>query len=317
MFAALIAVSLAYDPIPKTKYEGSIAVLALHQGQRIHIFNPSGKLEKTVELKDISEQAEAVKLSRDARSALLMTHRDSVIRIGGKAYRAYSIYLIDLNGLNKPKLLIENKATTKWVFGSNGSNAYGSLLDEGKQPKKPGQNNKEYSTSWTIDLKSGILKAIELPSEHHIVDITADGETLLTMTRLEKKLCAALIPVKTLKPELIPFDQSLLPRGIASDGRKILAVDYTDVVKGGTADPIIYDLKSKSKQLIAVPNGASYPSAYAFGVDGKRICYIANYKDPDTFRESHRLFTANMDGTNQKMIYEAKAGEVLSDCDWR
>lgn len=316
MLAIVLVSTLAAAPIPKSTYEGSIAVVVVtNRTQQILIFNPSGQLQKTFDLKDISESAHMLKLCRDANSALLMTRRNNLIQYGGQNYLSFSIYLIDLTGTNKSKLLVENKSCYAWVFSHDGRNVYGSYLDEDKQPKGAGEN--EPFKSWSIDLKSTIFKPLNLPSGHRIVDITADGGTLLTMTKVENKFCAARVPVKTLKPEIIPFDQSLLPRGIAPDGRKILAVDYTDLEKGGTADHIIYDPESKSKRLIKVPDGASYLTAYAFGLDGKRICFIATYKDPDTLRESSRLFTANVDGTNQKMIHETKEGKVLSDCDWR
>jgi hypothetical protein len=322
MWAIALVSTLVGAPIPKTPHEGRIAVVVAQPSQMLLILNPSGQVEKKIDLNDIPDRVYSVKLSRDARSALIICTSEHTFRIGNQLTNTKSGYLIDLTGENKPKRLIEKQFSPSWVINRGGNKAYGSNIDVEKYLKR-GQSLAFDCQNWCIDIKTGVSEPIGLPANHFIIDLSADDETFLTSTVIEERNCAALVSLKTWKP-MVLTDVNFELYGIAPNGKRILARDNGS--DGEMMDPlrrekgiIVFDLNSKSKRMIDRPEGSSTRFAFSYGADGKRICFIAYFSRRGIRPPSDRyqLYTCNIDGTNPKMIYEAKDGEMLSDCDWR
>lgn len=317
MYAALLAVTLSAAPIPKATYEGHIGVVVSSPKPELIVFSPSGTVEKRIPLDDIGDRAYTVKMGRDGKTALLTTYNQAPIQLGNRGFASNNGYLIDLTGAEKPKKLIDSKATLGWVINRDCTKAYGGYIDEENAAKAKPNGSLPYK-NWCLDLKTGTTKAIELPPEHRIADITADDQTVLTMVLTDGKYQAAMAPVSTWKPTLIS-EATFYPHGIAPDGKKMLTSEYEYEMGRLTGFGLkIYDLDSKARRDIVRPDGCQALSAYSYGADGKRICFIGQYPAPGNQNGvAYKLFTCGVDGTNQKMIYEAKDGEMLSDCDWR
>lgn len=321
MFSTLLAVTVAAAPVPKTVHEGKIAVFINHPAFKLLVLSPSGQLEKTIDLTAIPDHAYAVRLSRNGQSALITCSSDETIPVRNPRPFTFSGYLVDLADNNKPRKLIEKQISFSWAFNRDGSKVYGSSIDIEKYAKQ-GPNDPAEHKSWCLDIKTGKSVPFDLPSSHSLVDLTADDETALTATMDKDRVRSAITPVKTGKPTVLT-GHTFNPYGISPDGKKILARDLDDASakpRRGEDRTIVYDLDSRSKRAIDMPEGAVKRSAFSFGADGKRICYIAVYHSPFGGPKgslSYKLFTASIDGTNPKMIYESKGDEELSDCDWR
>jgi hypothetical protein len=318
MFSTMLALSLAAAPIPKSVYEGQIGVVVTSPKAELIVFSPSGSVEKRIALDDLGERVYTVKMGRDGKTALLTTYGQNNLRIGNRAYVSNNGYLIDLTGTAKPKRLFENKGSLGWVINRDCTKAYGGYIDEEKAAKGNPADPLPFA-NWCLDLKTGTTKPIELPTEHRIADITADDQTVLTMVLTGGKYRAGTAPVSTWKPELIP-DGTFYPHGISPDGRKMLTSEYEYAENNQLVsyNLKIYDFESKGRRQINRPEDCQALSAYSYGADGKRICFIGQYRNANNPNGvSYKLFTCSTDGSNQKMIYEAKPGEMLSDCDWR
>ena len=318
MFSVLLAASLAAAPIPKATYEGHIGVVVRIPKPELIVLSPNGVVEKRIPLDDIGEQVYTVKMGRDGKSALLTTYNQVAIQLGNRGFASNNGYLLDLTGTEKPKKLIDGKATLGWVINRDGTKAYGGYIDEEKAAKANPNDPMPYK-NWCLDLKTGETKPIDLPIEHRIADITADDQTVLTMVLTGGKYRAGTAPVSTWKPTLIS-DATFYPHGIAPDGKKMLTSEYEYGENGRQVsyNLKVYDFESKGRRVINRPEDCQYLSAYSYGADGKRICFIGQYRNASNPNGvAYKVFTCGTDGTNQKMIYEAKDGEMLSDCDWR
>lgn len=318
MLSTLLALSLAAAPIPKSTYEGHIGVVVRSPKPELIVLNPNGGVEKRIPLEDLGEQVYTVKMGRDGKTALLTTYNQVAIQLGNRGFASNSGYLLDLTGTNKLKKLIEGKATLGWVINRDCTKAYGGYVDEEKAAKLKPADPIPYK-NWCLDLKTGESKAIDLPPEYRIADISADDQTVLTMEYTQNKYHAATAPVSTWKPTRVS-DAAFYPHGISPDGKKMLTSEYEYGENGQQVsyNLKVYDFESKGRRQIDRPEDCQYLSAYSYGADGKRICFIGQYRNAGNPNGvSYKVFTINVDGSNLKMIYEAKPGEMLSDCDWR
>lgn len=321
MLSTLLALLLSAAPIPKATYEGRIGVVVTNPKPELIVFSPSGNVEQRIPLDDLGERVYTVKMGRDGKVALLTTYGQNNLQIGNRGYPCYSGYLIDLTGTAKPKRLLENKGSLGWVINRDCTKAYGCFIDAEKAGKANADDPIPYS-NWCLDLKTGETKPIGLAAEHRIADITADDQTVLTMVQTGGKYRAATASVSTWKPTQVS-DAAFYPHGISPDGKKMLTTEYEYGENGENGRQVgynlkVYDFESKARRTINRPEDCQYLSAYSYGADGKRICFIGQYRNTNNPNGvAYKLFTINTDGTNQKMIYEAKDGEMLSDCDWR
>lgn len=314
MFAVLLTVTLVFDPIPKKPDEGRIAILVSKDAKReIVILTPSGQVENTIDLKEIPEPVRSVKLCRDAKTALLLTSNKENIQVGFRGFPSSTGYLIDITSTNKPRKLIDRRGSFSWVINRDGSKAYCTFLDV-EETAKLGASDPALFQSQIIDLKTGETKRYDLPSHHQIVDLTGDDTTLLTSAFVDKQYRAALVPTKTGKPELIA-NQEFYPLSISPDGKRILTYDFAENATKRAQEFIVYEMNSRMKNAISMTQSDMSANSYSYGADGKRICFVNLIHSDNS--AVYKLFTVNIDGTKQKMIYEAKPGVFLSDCDWR
>ena len=136
MFTLSLALFLTTAPIPKSTYEGQIAVVVRKaQLAEIVLLNPAGQEVKRVPLKDLNGIAYTVKLSHGSDYALVTTSNGS-IAVGNMNFAGNGGYFIKLDGTEKPKELFERKASVKWVLNRDATHAYGTEIDEEKAKKK-------------------------------------------------------------------------------------------------------------------------------------------------------------------------------------
>lgn len=320
MFAAFLAISLTAAPIPKSQYEGRIAVLLRDPKPELILFIPNGEIEKRIPLHDLGVDVYSLRLGRDGKTALLTTQSHVPARLANQDFAGNNGYLIDLTGIEKPKKFFTGKSNLVWILNRDCTKAYGTYIDEVKSAKASPSDILPYE-HWCLDLKTGVSKPIDLPDTHCIVDISADDQTVLTSEHAKNRYYAATAVVGNWKPTRIS-DRLLIPYGFAPDGKNILAWDSGNAAEKKDAKHhehghYVIELATMSKRAIRKPEGSLKLYCLSYNPDGKRLCFIAQYPHPMNPKVvTYKLFTCSVDGSNQKMIYEGKDEELLSHCDW-
>ena len=316
MFPLLISSFLAAAPIPKTVYEGQIAVMLRGKQPELVILMPSGREVKRVPLNDLNGTAYTVKLSYGGDRALVTTMSPQAIAIGIRRYTSMAGYFVRLDGSEKPKELFESKLNLKWVLNRDATIAYGTELDQEKAAKaKPTELP---TKAWSLDLKSGQYQPIPLPSEHLLIDISHDDKTVLTWARIDGKNRASTAPTSTWKPTVITESVDY-PHGLSPDGKKVFLMEYIGTDGKPSNRHAIHDLKTGERRTIHQPEECDAIVAYSYGADGKRIAFVgySQERTPNDNIVTYRLYVCNADGSNRKMILETKPGETIGDIDWR
>ena len=318
MFTLSLALFLTTAPIPKSTYEGQIAVVVRKaQLAEIVLLNPAGQEVKRVPLKDLNGIAYTVKLSHGSDYALVTTSNGS-IAVGNMNFAGNGGYFIKLDGTEKPKELFERKASVKWVLNRDATHAYGTEIDEEKAKKN--LNTAPYQfRAWNLDLKSFKFESIPLPSDHQFIDITQDDKTALTWCIAKGQYRSATVPTATWKPTNIAETMDY-PHGISPDGKHVFLMEYSQQGVPRTSNRLVlHDLATKERKTIPQPEECNSVSAFSYGADGKRLAFVGYSQEPvvNGVTVVYRLYVSNTDGSNRKMIFETKPGESISDIDWR
>lgn len=170
---------------------------------------------------------------------------------------------------------------------------------------------------------------LKLPPEHQVVDVSADGKTLLTKTSEHEspKQMVFVVPVATLKPEPLsdtPLVLAYSPR-FSPDGKRVL---WAKVVEGQLTNPevsgvFITDVATKKDTRVKLPDGVG-GSQFCWSPDGKRIAMsgersVSNMKGADTISE---VTVCDADGSNAKVIVtrgpsKQNSDERIRGLDWR
>lgn len=316
MIPLLMSTILTAAPIPKASgYEGHIAVMIRGPQSEILLLNPSGNEVKRVPLKDLNGTPYSIKLARGGESILVTTLSGQAIMVGNRGYSAQGGYFLSLKGEEKPKELFERKGNLKLVLNRDATHVYGCELDaENAANAKQGELP---TKAWRLELKTMKYEPIALPAGHLFIDISQDDETMLTQSYTAGKYRAATMSTKNWKPKFIS-ESSDYPHGLSPDGRKVFLQEYTKEATNGIR-LLVHDIATNDRKTIEQPDECNAISAYSFGADSKRVAFVGYTQNQNPFAGgvTYRIYVCQTDGTNRKMIFEAKAGEMISDIDWR
>ena len=299
---------LFHAPVPKSVYEGQIAVM-LHgiHGTEMIILSPEGKEVRRVPFIDATGAMYSVKLAHGGEWALV-SKSVQPIQIFNRRISTSAGYLVKLDGSAKPKVLFVRKGNLRWVFNRDATRVYGTEIDEEKSAKNPNLNiiiNK----AWNLDLKSGKFESLPLPADYSLIDITRDDKTVLTGTVVEGKYRTAISSITTWKPTFLA-DAKEYPHSISPDGKHLLLIGSLK----NRRVMVLQDLATKERKTIIPPEECYSVTAFSYGADGTRIAFVGGTDDTGIY---DRLYVCNTDGSNRKMIFEIKPGESISDIDWR
>jgi hypothetical protein len=309
---ALLFVLLA--PIPKTPYEGTIAVTMRSPRPVLLLLKPDGKEVRRIELTDLPNLY-TVKNSRNAEWALV-TNLAGNSQVNNRFYSLQDGHLVKWDGSVKPKRIVEGRASLKWVLNRDATKAYGTEVDVDKVAM-----DASATKSWEVDLATGNQKPIKLPAGHSIIDISLDDATVVLQGYEKNQYLMKFVTTKDWKATEIEGG-SYYPHGLSPDAGKVMATEYLPGENGGPprSELVIFDRETKAKVTIPKPAEIQSISAYTYGADGKRIAFsgsLQERQDNGRLTLIYRIFVANADGTGVKKIYETTNGEIISDIDWR
>lgn len=301
-------------PIPKTPYEGTIAVTIRSPKPVMLLLKPDGKEIRRIELTDLPNLY-TIKNSRNAEWALV-TNLAGNSQVNNRFYSLQDGHLVKWDGRVKPKKIVEGRASLKWVLNRDATKAYGTEVDIEKVAMDPSATK-----SWEVDLATGNQKPITLPTGHSIIDISHDDATIVMQGFEKNQYLMKFVTTKDWKATEIEGG-SYYPHGLSPDAGKVLATEYLAGENGGPqrTELVIFDRETKTKVMIPKPAEIQSISAYTYGADGKRIAFAGSLQErQDNGRLTlvSRIFVANIDGTGVRKICETANSEIISDIDWR
>lgn len=317
MLFITIASIFFIEPIPKTAYEGSIAVVLEKPEPGLLILTPSGQELKRVSLKELKGRITSVCLGRNNNCALIATI-DHVI-----PKDIHRGYFIDLAGKAKPKILLQKEGDFSWVLNREAVTIY---YSENDPRLSRNQNDVHPQQHWQLDLKSGAVQKIDLPANHAIIDIAHDDDLILTKhwpgKTYAEDIRAGVFSTKTWKPTYLSTEWAN-PKVMSPDGRYVLALEKERKKKKGPGMEFpmtVIGIKTRVMTSLIGPEvdqlGQSNIS-HTFGTNN-RIAIISDRYHPSGLPISQqRIFVLQIDGSKSQIIYEPKTDEVLVDCDWR
>jgi hypothetical protein len=310
---AITLVVLLLAPIPKTTYEGQIAIAYRSPKPTIVLIKPNGQEVRRVELAD-QTNLYTIKNSRNSEYALV-TNNLSAVQIGNRYYSAADGYLVKWDGSAKPKKLVDGRIGLKWTLNRDATKIFATESDREKLA-----DDTTATKGFEITIATGKEKEVAIPKGHSIIDVTHDDQFAVLMQFDKSLYKTKLVATADWKEQAFAGD-NLYPHGISPDGRKILATDYSkDANNRQRTEMVVVDRETKSKVIIAKPDEIQAISAYSFGADGKRMAfagYTQNQQDNGQILLVYRVYVANVDGSNIKKIFETQPGEQISDIDWR
>ena len=315
MFPLCLTAILAAAPIPKTAYEGSIALLISKPEPGLLILSPTGEELKRVSLKELKGRVESVRLGRNNSCAFILT--TETVDEEKKKY-IYRGYFIDLIGKTTPKIVIQKDYSFSWVINRDATLAYGSEGDP-KVVMEP--HEVQPQLHWQLDLKSGKVQKIDLPANHAIIDIAHDDDSLLTMhwpgKTYAEDIRAVVYSVKTWKPLFLSTEYQN-PRSISPEGKYIVTTSKPKKIGISLVHPMfILDTKTQKDVQLVDPEKCEPFCPFSFGSNNRIVNIIETRADPTSTIYKQRVYVMHIDGSKNQLIYEPKNGELITDCDWR
>ncbi|MFO0935024.1 MAG: hypothetical protein U0798_00730 [Gemmataceae bacterium] len=323
MVALLFSLFLVAAPIPKSTYEGRIAFL-LHQTRQsdLVIMTPTGHEILRRKLTGLEGKPHTVKLVPGGDYAVVSTVSPVWIHIGNGVFQNSTVYLVSLKDDSKPERLFGDKLRLNWVLTDYPTKILATEIDQQQMVKaKSGQKP---TKAWTYDLETRKQKLLALPPDHSLVDISANGTTLLSTHGLNGKYQTATIPLKTGKP-VFHSEITSIPLAISRNGGKLFLVENLRSINANGAinarrtKLVIHNLKTDEQNSFTLPKDCSSTSCHTFGADGKHFL-IAAYiwsRTGNTVSQSYQIVLYPDDGHESESIYQAPQNETIGDIDWR
>lgn len=324
-------------PIPKEKdKEGVIAVgLQEDQKNRIDLLTPKGEKVATIPLDP--HPMYHLALSRDGKRVAVWAWdqfpTDGRLPPGQKKVSHTGTLLVyDVGTPDKPLLKLEGVLGGGCVFAPDGKTVFLNELAEPDE-KKVGRDN----TVYKLDLTTQKKEKLTLPADHHVIDLSPDGKTLLTVSHAEKVkgeygVATHLVPLDTLKPKLVT-EANIGCNRFSPDGTRLLGQKYTG---GGITlkqELVTVDVKTGKDTPVKLEDDTYMIWNTAWSADGTKVLVkrdvlmpgakppmpVGNpgggvFTVPDNRPE---LAVRNLDGTDPKPLLELKKGVHVFGIDWR
>ena len=186
--------------------------------------------------------------------------------------------------------------------------------------------------SWVYDLGKKAKTTLALPEGHAIVDVSPDGETLLTIVCKgldARKSRTHIVPLGTLKSRLLA-EKAFNGMRFSPDGKSVLGVRAAKPGAVPAAVPVVVSVKDGSETVIPLPDGATAVYHVCWAPDGKRIAFhwleeiqppagtpvAAAGPAPQKWYAS-RVTVADADGRNAKVIIRRDHNQSITGIDWR
>jgi hypothetical protein len=338
-FVNLFALSLfAAPPAKVVPAEDLILVAKLNlkePGRVLEVLDPAGKSRGHLDLGPLMN-VQRVRVSPDGRRMAVLRFipvSGSDPNSRGKYSYPYDIYVVDLPLVGPPKEpTIKGVIDPSVAWAPDGQSLFVSSCPTDADVSQNNLRDKMVPRK-TIryDLTTKTEKPVAIPAFHAVQDVTPDGKTLLTQTKVWGpnliRFSTYLVPLDTLKPKLVGkeddgFDQAR----VSPDGTKILGtrMKYTkstdlglfvhDVAKGTAAKvPLANEI---ADQLL---NGTA-----VWSPDGKRVAVLWEEAvvGPGPVggggggARAKRITVCDANGANAKTIREFQSDEHVLHIEW-
>jgi Tol biopolymer transport system component len=261
---------------------------------------------------------------------------------GHGGFTAMPITILDLNE-NSPrrKTLTSEAYWARTAWSADGKGVYISQIDPAKMRQSDVNGNAVLYQTSLFDIDTGISKAINLPSEHAILDVSPDGSTAITVSHVNGPGTRSLhlIPFATMKPETIceKTQSALLCPRFSPDGKKILGIgSFTNPQPGQSKDLYVYEISSKTESRIELSKDIAKAERIirysAWSPDGKRIAtawveeipkpakprsylYSSTFAVPGKWF-ADRITICDLDGSNTSTVYRADDNDQIGGIHW-
>jgi Tol biopolymer transport system component len=223
----------------------------------------------------------------------------------------------------KPHTIVEVAYHPSVVMSADGKSVYYSHVDMAKVGNEPRKGENLPFESWAFDTATEKKTRLELPADHLIRDVSADGRMLLTTTTEfgSSRQEAYVVPVATMKPERLTETTLLVihsPR-FSPDGSRVLWGKMPDgPFDEKTTGVFVTDVVTKKDTRVNLPKGVG-GEFLCWSPDGKRIATsgtrpVSDLKGADTVCE---VAVCDADGSNAKVITKREPNRAIMSVDWR
>ena len=265
LHSLLLFTSLLAAPIPKGEREGTIVAYKFRPTPReLIVMKPNGTIVKQFEPKGIKGWVNTIRLNPTATHVFLATVFEDE---QSKTSSLQNGYLVELENHEQPAILIfENLMHVGPVAWSpDGSRVYFSDSDP-KEILAAKKADPIPHHSWVIDLKTRKKTEIKLPEDHVFVDLSADGNVLLTTREWEStpdvmsdfaRNRAYRSSLNDPTPHLIA-DVPCHPLRLAPDGKSLVGyqLEKSAAMKSGYRGQYVV-LDVTSKQITKIGNSGN------------------------------------------------------------
>lgn len=276
----------AAAPVPKQAPDGVLLACRFNRTEPdkvLEALDPSGKSLDHLKLGEL-RNVHRMRVSPDGTRLAFTTYQP--LKWGDvRVMDAYeeSLYVVDLPLAGPPKEpLLKDLSAPTFAWAADGKSLFLSRIPAGTDLRIVSMKGKPIPTETVrLDPATGKEEAVKLPDFHTVQDLSPDGKTLLTRTKVFVHAASYyhttyLVPLDTLKPNRIGNDEE----GFASarfspDGSRLLGVRET-WDKPKELGVFVADVKSGDVTAVPLPKEVHLHRVVsaAWAPDGKRAAVL-------------------------------------------
>lgn len=322
--------------LPKQKISAPVPKVAKPRETVIVVTSPSGD---QMPLEIVKPDGTPVNVARDqgtfkpwdvrltaGHRQMVFTEKASVGPAKVKGIVPQSISWLDweAKGLT-PMRIVEEAYSASVVCSADGKSIFYSHIDVEKLGDGLKRGERVPFENWHYNSATGKKTRLKLPGEQAVIDVSADGSTLLIRTSeyQTEKVELFLTPLAEIKPVKL-FNASgfdcLSPR-LSPDGKRLLYVKQVEwPIKPIVGGPFIRDLATGKDFKVPLPEefeSSMVVMRACWSPDGKQIAMFWNLVDGKRARDvAGRVSVCSIDGSNMTLILKRESGGSIMDIDW-
>jgi hypothetical protein len=299
----------------------------------VEVLDPAGKSRGHLDLGPL-QNVQRVRVSPDGKKLAVLrfvpiSGNDPNAR--GKYSYPYDIYIVDLPLLGPPKEpTIKGVIDPSVAWAPDGQSLFVSSCPTDADISQNNLQNKQVPRKTIrFDLATRTEKPVALPAGHAVQDVTPDGKTLLTQTKIwssnQITFSSFLAPLDTLKPKLAgAVDDGFDQARISPDGTRVLGTRMK-FTKSTDLGLFVHDIAAgKAAKVPLADNiaGSLLNGTAVWSPDGKRVAVLweelvaAQAAGRPNPTHAKRITVVDAGGSNAKTIREFDSEENILHIEW-